>query len=659
MAYATQNPVEPNGSADPRDLRDNAQGLDKFVNGAELTWPDRTGMPRKSLKGLENDVTQFLIRSGFEAEYIIYAPGATIDRATQLVQRSGELFRVKNQNDLPLILSGAWVSDKDKLFSAGDYPLRQDLISDDGSGRVGDASYPNVGQGLAALKRLSFYPGQHFSSYNGGQLNRLQKALTNPLMQKVCIVGLGDSVMWGMTAGGIAPIVPRSGLLSDTRNNGSSPTWFNRLHKWLGTEYYESTTAEEVAWPGSAGGVAQFTYRKAVDLFPGMSPFVAVGSFAQLAVEGSTLGVIWFVNMASSGGGPHSFTWTMTGESFNLRFGATPEGAAYKVYIDGVLQGSFDTSTVDMGVPTGFGYNRTHNFTFRKNAVIKVEAVGGNVARSTLRIESVRINRELRVTNNGIIGTDSGRIYSLLMNDAVRSDDMICLIGPGINDSALPGAYGSPASQSTLSKNLGMIIDSLGSRGIEAVLICPNEVLDNDVRKYTLGQVRSAITSVAIDRKIDVIDQYALTKRLEMDGVKYLDDNVHPDDYGHGLKYENVKNAISSSVHYELSSESVEVVSGYTITKFSNGAMSVIGPAGSTPTVAANGLYNGSITIPVTFASPGSTAAALTAIPAASFDIYGAPPAYLETGSLVQYIIRNGATSQSFNLRICIWGRWI
>lgn len=49
--YNTGNPVP---SYDPRDLDDNAEILDKLITGADLTVPDRKGIPRKSWAGIEN-----------------------------------------------------------------------------------------------------------------------------------------------------------------------------------------------------------------------------------------------------------------------------------------------------------------------------------------------------------------------------------------------------------------------------------------------------------------------------------------------------------------------------------------------------------------------------------------------------------------------------
>jgi hypothetical protein len=52
---ATYNTGNPIGSSDPRDLYDNAEGLDQATNSQELVWQDRLGNTRKTLKGIEAD----------------------------------------------------------------------------------------------------------------------------------------------------------------------------------------------------------------------------------------------------------------------------------------------------------------------------------------------------------------------------------------------------------------------------------------------------------------------------------------------------------------------------------------------------------------------------------------------------------------------------
>ena len=142
MRYNTGNPVGPDGSSSPFDLHDNAGNLDIAVNGTVLTWADRLGAIRKSWAGLQDQVSQFLIDIGYESVHLIYAAGVVVERPTQLVERNGFLYRVKEQADLPLTLTGDWSLDSPKLLSVYDEALRHDLSETDDRGvlLVGNAN---------------------------------------------------------------------------------------------------------------------------------------------------------------------------------------------------------------------------------------------------------------------------------------------------------------------------------------------------------------------------------------------------------------------------------------------------------------------------------------------------------------------------------------
>lgn len=143
MAYNTGNPI---GSTSPKDLSDNARNLDLLLLGDDPSYPDRKGVPRKSWKGMEAEYvadrlrratefhtaqterdTQFkafLDASGYEAP-VPYAPGLTLERATQTVTYLGNEYRVKSQF-LPLTTID-WSTDQSKLKLIGDDSLRQAL----------------------------------------------------------------------------------------------------------------------------------------------------------------------------------------------------------------------------------------------------------------------------------------------------------------------------------------------------------------------------------------------------------------------------------------------------------------------------------------------------------------------------------------------------
>ncbi len=141
--YATGNPL---GSKDPRDLYDNAENFDAAMNDrVNTTWDDRFGVTRPTLKGYEEQFNYFLAGSGFENPPLIYVDGSplTVDRATQIIDRGGNLYSVKLPSSFPVVLSGNWSEDEGLLVVRGDQSLRQEITStspSEGSSIIGNST---------------------------------------------------------------------------------------------------------------------------------------------------------------------------------------------------------------------------------------------------------------------------------------------------------------------------------------------------------------------------------------------------------------------------------------------------------------------------------------------------------------------------------------
>lgn len=141
--YATGNPL---GSKGPRDLCDNAENFDAAMNDrVNTTWNDRFGVTRPTLKGYEEQFNSFLAGSGFENPPLIYVDGSplTVDRATQIIDRGGNLYSVKLPSSFPVVLSGNWPEDEGLLVVRGDQSLRQEITSispSEGSSIIGNST---------------------------------------------------------------------------------------------------------------------------------------------------------------------------------------------------------------------------------------------------------------------------------------------------------------------------------------------------------------------------------------------------------------------------------------------------------------------------------------------------------------------------------------
>lgn len=129
--YQTLNPL---GSTDPKDLYDNAEGMDQALNGLASYWVDRFGMSRKSWRGLESDVVAFFANNGYETP-VNYVAGLTMTRYGQTVVYLGELYA-------PLVAAlpfttTTWATDSVKFKAIGDASLRAALAASDGSKKSG------------------------------------------------------------------------------------------------------------------------------------------------------------------------------------------------------------------------------------------------------------------------------------------------------------------------------------------------------------------------------------------------------------------------------------------------------------------------------------------------------------------------------------------
>ena len=169
MAYNTNNPV---GSTDPRDLYDNAENLDKLVNGADPFYADRLGKLRESWAGMENSFTNaqegretaftlsqadkesrfqaFLVSSGYVSKGD-YAAGVVMAERNEYVAVSAAttgtspgLYRPNASATLPLTLTGTWATDSANLVLLGDAVLRQELADPNSSVLVGGIEAKNL-----------------------------------------------------------------------------------------------------------------------------------------------------------------------------------------------------------------------------------------------------------------------------------------------------------------------------------------------------------------------------------------------------------------------------------------------------------------------------------------------------------------------------------
>lgn len=218
MTFNTGNNVP---STDPRDLYDNAENLDRLVNGADPFYADRLGKLRESWSGMENSFNNaqegretaftlsqadkesrfqaFLVSSGYVSKGD-YAAGVVLSERNEYVAvdaattgTSPGLYRPNASATLPLTLTGDWATESDNFVLLGDDVLRQDLAGSilDGKGallvkgavphvavlsdlnalplvasqtcNVSGHNVPGVGGGI-----FTYYPEMPWSEHDGG-----------------------------------------------------------------------------------------------------------------------------------------------------------------------------------------------------------------------------------------------------------------------------------------------------------------------------------------------------------------------------------------------------------------------------------------------------------------------------------------------------------
>lgn len=157
--YNTGNPV---GSADPKDLFDNAENLDHWLNDRTVdTWMDRLGVERWTWFGMEQafEESQETRLSLFNAEQedretrfqsqlngMGYVPIGDYDdgplnitERTEIFTKDGNWWRSSAALELPYTTIENWATDEENFVNIGEATLRSELAATGGVELVGDA----------------------------------------------------------------------------------------------------------------------------------------------------------------------------------------------------------------------------------------------------------------------------------------------------------------------------------------------------------------------------------------------------------------------------------------------------------------------------------------------------------------------------------------
>lgn len=133
------NTLAPVPSKAVKDLSDNTEVLDRFMNSTSPSEPDRFLVRKETLTGLRKMVKDFLESMGFEAIHLTYVNGSTlvVNRPTQLIDRAGITYAVKQPATFPLTLTGTWATDSARLVDVTASTFMSSLSASTGSSLIG------------------------------------------------------------------------------------------------------------------------------------------------------------------------------------------------------------------------------------------------------------------------------------------------------------------------------------------------------------------------------------------------------------------------------------------------------------------------------------------------------------------------------------------
>lgn len=195
--YKTKNPL---GSAAVKDLYDNAENVDKFVNDrTKEELDDRLGVLRKTWYGMEMIFSRFITYITGRGEQAVasigwqelgnWATGLTVDNRQQIVYYNGSWYKYLGElehviaGDSPENDGGVWSAENPtgKWSNIGDAALRSNLGSSEGLKLVGQCA------SIAALRAIALesvgqqvFVKEHTSGMGQGGGIFYCHSLTNP-----------------------------------------------------------------------------------------------------------------------------------------------------------------------------------------------------------------------------------------------------------------------------------------------------------------------------------------------------------------------------------------------------------------------------------------------------------------------------------------------
>ncbi|WGI75376.1 GDSL-type esterase/lipase family protein [Sinorhizobium meliloti] len=348
---------------------------------------------------------------------------------------------------------------------------------------------------------------------------------------EICLVG--DSITWGVGATGTATETPRTGELTDPRNNLTSPSWANLFRDYLIANFCSGTLVNPS--PGVGYARRWFEFDPTTDA---KIRFISRSSGLDITPKPvASNGNASFRRLLDlpANNSDRAIEFTFYGDEAEFVFAgtATDPGATFTVEVDGAVVGSYS----HYRNPAAFRQTQAITAAFGQHTV----RIWNNSNTQALRCEMVRHNRRLQVRNQGIIGVQSARwLPTDTLWPGIAATDNIVLCQLGTNDRI--GFSGFSLRPQKLRDNLNTIVTQLKADGKVVVLATPPKaaptsdypIVGNPTYYFDTADAAQSVRLAAEDMKVSVIDHF---QNFAIDYASLLADGIHPDDDGHYVEH--------------------------------------------------------------------------------------------------------------------------
>jgi lysophospholipase L1-like esterase len=378
-------------------------------------------------------------------------------------------------------------------------------------------------------------------------LNRLKAALYNPLHSPTLHL-VADSIGWGVGATGSLTGGVNNGDLGDTRNILTNNTWANLLHRWLGESFADGVLV-------AGDGVASYSANRFVafdnPFYPGDGPYFHIYNNGAKVVPVSKFnaaaytGYYYAFDAVSAGASGHynqPIQFELTGDNLSVMYcainTADPAGSIVELWGNGALLGSFSYYGAE-----SFSQLANITFPFGKYQMSLVNKSGLN----TFRLEGFKVNKTVKLINDSLSGTSTGTWLATSPNllGVIAKTSEFVFVQLGTNDRSAKGPH-------VTYLNLASIAKTLVAAGKDVVMMAANAIpaageSPNGGKVYGQREVAMVTKQVASELGLAFINNHEATVMAKIKGETWTADGLHPNDYGYGLMFDNIRSAILES----------------------------------------------------------------------------------------------------------------